>query len=294
MSLIKIKIYSRLLIALALTLTASICDAAEVVIVGDVQLKPVTEIVSGIRKSLDSSYKIYSPAEVKGRLKGIVEREGAKVVVALGREALEDALSLPSAIPVIYDLIVVPPHITRPNTTGFYMATPVREYTDLINNQLHSIKNIAVIGSHEQLSLLAGNENPHMSTYSVRSAVELVSTINSIDSADAILLLPDVSLLTAAALEEAYLLSFRRGIPLLGISERHVKQGTLLALVVDTVSAGRRIGEYASKAIKGFNIGQLPALPARKFDLYLNLATARKMGIRISDDMVRGAKRTFQ
>ena len=268
-------------------------EAAEVVIIADTQLKPVAEIISGIRKTLNTSVKTFAHAEVRGKLKAVVDKEGAKVVIALGREALDDALQLPPDIPIIYDLVVTPPQISRPNTTGFYMATPVMEYVDLIKENLRSLKRIVVVGSREQLNILAREENPQLVSYSVRNTFEFVNTLKQLNNADAILLLPDTSLLTAAAMEEIYLLSFRKGIPLFGISERHVKQGALLALVVDLVSVGKRIGAYASKAIKGINVGQIPPSPPNRFDLYVNTNTALKMGIQIPDELIRSAKRSY-
>ncbi len=278
---------------LLLSVIAPPCIASDVIIIGDTRLKPVVEIIAGIRKTLDASVKTFSPSEIKGRLKGVVEKEGARVVVALGREAISDALLLPSSIPVIYDLVVTPPQVNRANTTGFYMATPVKEYSDLIRNHLNAIRKMAVVGSHDQLLVLAKEEQQQVSSYTVRNSFEFVNIIKQLDAADAILLLPDVSLLTSAAMEEAYLISFRKKIPLLGISERHVKEGALFALVVDPVSVGRQIGEYANRAIKGGNIGQIPPSPPKRFELYLNSGTARKMGIRLPDEMVRMAKRVY-
>ena len=284
-----------LLIAFILSsVLASRSDAADVIVVGDTRLKPVVEIVSGIRKTLDATMKAFSPSEVKGRLAQLVERESAKVVITLGREAMNEALHLPPATPVIFGLVVTPPPINRPNTTGFYMATPVREYTELIRNHLHAIKQVAVVGCRDQLRLLVRDESPQVVSYSVRTPSELVSTVNRLDTADAILLLPDVSLLTASAMEETYLHSFRKGIPLLGISEKNVKEGALLALVVDPVNVGRQIGEYATRAVRGGNVGQIPPAPPRKFELYLNTATARKMGIQIPNELLRMAKRVYQ
>ncbi|OGR29282.1 MAG: hypothetical protein A2X83_12555 [Desulfuromonadales bacterium GWD2_54_10] len=278
---------------LAPCILLSQAEAAEVVIIADTQLKPVAEIISGIRKTLNTSVKTFAHAEVRGKLKAVVDKEGAKVVIALGREALDDALQLPPDIPIIYDLVVTPPQISRPNTTGFYMATPVMEYVDLIKENLRSLKRIVVVGSREQLNILAREENPQLVSYSVRNTFEFVNTLKQLNNADAILLLPDTSLLTAAAMEEIYLLSFRKGIPLFGISERHVKQGALLALVVDLVSVGKRIGAYASKAIKGINVGQIPPSPPNRFDLYVNTNTAIKMGIHIPDELIRSAKRSY-
>lgn len=267
--------------------------AAEVLVVADTQLRPATEIISGIRKSLGSSLKIISPEEARRGLRGALEREGARVVVALGKEALAEALTLPSEIPVIFDMVVTPPAISRPNTTGFYLATPVREYSELIRKHLHSIRQFTVVGSRDQLSLLGRGDTPQQAAYTVRNTAEFVSAIRRLEGTDAILLLPDTAVLTTAALDEAYLLSFRKGIPLLGVSERNVKEGALVALVVDMVNVGRLIGSAAAKALKGVDIGQFPPSPPRKFDIYLNTATARRMKIEIPDEMVRMAKRVY-
>ena len=287
-----VEIFIYLLMALCLGPAVN-SEAADVLVVGDSQLKPVVEIISGIRKTLNTTIATCSPLAAKGNLKGLVDAEGAKVVVALGREAITEAIALPTNIPVIYDLVVTPPQVSRPNTAGYYMATPVREYGDLIRRYLQSIRKVAVIGNSEQLLLLAKDEPQLAIPYSAKTAFEFVKIIKQLDATGAMLLLPDASLLTAAAMEEAYLLSFRKNIPLLGISERHVKEGALLALVVDPVNVGRQIAESVSKAIKQGNLGQPPPSPPRKFDLYLNAGTARKMGIYLPDDFIRMAKKVY-
>ncbi len=267
--------------------------AAEIIVVGDTQLKPVTAIIQGLRESVDIPVKVLPPAGVKGKLKDIASREDAKVVVALGKEALDEALQLPPSIAVIYDLVITPPAIHRPNTTGFYMATPVKEYVDLIKNYLHSIRRIAIVGSRNLMNILDGENYSQVASYNVKSPFEFVNTVKQIDSADAILLLPDVSMLTASALQEAYLLSFRKRIPILGISEKNVKQGALVALVFDPVNVGRLIGEHASLAIKGMDVGRVPASPPQKFELFLNTDTAEKMGIPISAELVKKATKVY-
>jgi putative ABC transport system substrate-binding protein len=173
------------------------------------------------------------------------------------------------------------------------MATPASDYLSLIANHLHDIDQIAVVGSRELIGVLARSDSPRLSTHSVRDAFEMVSTIKQLTGSGAILLLPDVHLLTSAALEQAYLFSFRKRIPILGFSEKSVKDGALLALVVDTYQDGRLIGEYARKALNGSDPGRSAVSPPRKLDLFLNLDTARKMGIRIPDELVRRARRTY-
>ena len=268
--------------------------AAEIVIVADTQLRPVEEIISGIRKTLPlfASIEIYAPADVKGRLNEIVGQEKAKVVITLGHTALDEALKLPPTIPVIYDLVVLPPATTRPNTTGFYLATPTEKYTSLMRDHLNSIKRIAVLGSSAQLHVLA-SDAPQATVYSVNDSVDFVKTVNRLETTDAVLLLPDTTVLTATAMNEAYLFSFRKGIPLLGVSERNVREGALAALVVDMVHVGRMIGESATKALDGIDVGKIKPTPPAKFDLFLNTSTAMKMGIRIPDEVLAMDKRVY-
>ena len=270
------------------------CYAADVLIICDTQLRPVTEIVSGIKKTLKSPFRVYSPSEVKGTLDSIVVQEDAKVVVALGKSALMEALRLPPSVPVIYDLVVVPPLISRPNTIGFYMATPTREYAELFRNHLQSIRKFAVVGNRDQLDILARGGLPQQTAFGVRNSVEFVDAVRQMTDADAILLMPDISLLTPAAMNEAFLISFKKGIPLFGVSEQNVKEGALLALVVDTVNVGKLIGATAARVLRGGELGQVLASPPRKFDMYLNTATASRMGIEIPGEMMRMAKRVYQ
>jgi putative ABC transport system substrate-binding protein len=278
---------------LILLLFSARTEAAEVLVIGDTQLAPVVEIISGIRETLDVPLKIYSPSSVRDRLKHIVEQEDAKVVVALGREALQEALRLPPSISVIYDLVIIPPAIDRPNTTGFYMATPVKEYAALVRRYLPSVRQIAVVGSSGLIRTLEDGDDPQVTTRRAKNSFELVEAVKKLDSADAILLLPDVALLTTSALEEIYLFSFRRGIPILGVSEKSVKEGALLALVFDPVNVGRHIGEGAYGAMRGLDIGRMPSSPPRKFELYVNKTTAAKMRIQLPSELVKKARRTY-
>lgn len=276
-----------------LAFLAPLAQAADVLVVGDTQLKPVVEAISGIESTLEATARVYTPAEVRDQLAAITEKEEAKVVVAIGREALGEALRLPPSIAVIYGLVVIPPTVLRPNTTGFYMATPVEAYVEIIANYIPSIRKLAVVGSRHQLDILATRTLPLVTPYSVTNSVNFVDTVDRLDSMDAILLLPDGSLMTKTAMEEVYLRSFRRNIPLLGVSERQVKEGALLALVFAPAHVGKQIGETATLAVRGMDVGRLPASPPRKFDIYLNLNTAHKMGVRVADELTRMAVRVY-
>jgi putative ABC transport system substrate-binding protein len=113
------------------------------------------------------------------------------------------------------------------------------------------------------------------------------------DEFQALVLIPDVSLLTAAVMEQMFLYSFRKNIPLLGISESNVRQGSLYALVFEPAGLGRQLGEMAAAVLNGAGAGSIAQAAPRTYNLYLNMATARKMGIPVPDELVRRAKKVY-
>ncbi|GAM09083.1 ABC transporter substrate binding protein [Geobacter sp. OR-1] len=268
--------------------------AAKVLIVGDIQYALVADVVSEIQLSLRSQCKEYSIAEVKGKLGAVVDREDAQVVVALGMEALAEAQRLPTSVGVVYGLVVAPPKSGRANTTGVYMSPPVSEYVATLRRYLPSLSRVSVVGSQTMIKSLLGSNSSPVDTYHVSSSSDLVNTVNRLTDAKALLLLPDVNLLTASVMSNVYLFSFRKNIPLLGISEANVKQGSLFALVFDPKTVSRQIGEKVQAILDGRDAGAIPSSPPRKYHLYINNNSAHKMGIELPDEMLRKAKRIYQ
>lgn len=264
--------------------------AADAVIIGNFRARPIANAYEGVRRTFRSTTKFYTLDDVKGSLKRVVAEEDAKVVIAFGERALEEALRLPENIPVIYTFVVVPPKTTRGNTTGIYIGVPAKEYLSITTTYFPHIHKITTIGEPQLLNYLASRapveQQPAETPY------DFIRQINH-TSSDAILLLPDSYLLTAETLEAAYLYSFRAKIPLLGISERQAKEGALFSLVVNTYDLGKQIGQLAAQALDTGTVAATHPVPAKKHDLYLNLETARKMGIRIPDSLIRQAQKVF-
>jgi hypothetical protein len=266
---------------------------AEVLVVGDTRLKPVTLMVAGIKEVLDRKVPVYTPDKARGKLSAIVNKHAARIVIALGREAIGEALTLPTSVTVLYGLVILPPRIDRPNTAGMYMGTPIKEYLDLVASYLPGLKNICVIASPQVLEVLDRSDQPRLTTYLASNSYDFVDTVKGLDTADALLLLPDISLLTKTAIEESYLFSFRKKVPLLGISKMHVRQGALLALEFDPGSVGRHLGTMAAASLEGQSIDRNQARPSEHFNLYINRETAQKMGITIPAEMLAIAKNVY-
>ncbi|MBI5556149.1 MAG: hypothetical protein HY885_00765 [Deltaproteobacteria bacterium] len=265
----------------------------EVLVVGDTRLKPVVQVIAGIEEIMGRKVVVYAPDEVDGKLASLVEQHAARAVIALGRPSIDQALTLPPSVIVLYDLVVLPPPIDRPNTAGMYMGTPIREYLHLVSTYLPHLKNICVIASPGVVRLLNDADPSQVTVYEVTNTYEFVETVKNLEKADAVLLLPDLSLLTNKALEEIYLFSFREKVPLLGISKKHVREGSLFALEFDPESSGRSLGMMAEAALKQQNSMRNQALPPRHFNLYINRNTADKMGIAVPEAMLKKATQVY-
>lgn len=283
-----------ILLFLFLLLLAPPAYAAKVLIIAETQYAMVADVVSEIQASLRSQSKEYALSEVRGRLAAVVEREDAQIVVALGTEAVGEALRLPPSIAVVYGLVVAPLYSGRANVTGVYMSPPVGEYLATVRRYLPSLGKVSVVGSSNMVNNLIGDEYSHVAVHNVSNSSDLVNTVNRLGNTGAFLLLPEANLLTAQVMSNVFLYSFKKNIPLLGISEASVKQGALFAFVFDHRTVSRQIGEKVQSILNGVDAGDLPVSPPRRYHLYLNSNTAQKMNIEIPDEMAKKAKRIYQ
>jgi ABC-type uncharacterized transport system substrate-binding protein len=174
------------------------------------------------------------------------------------------------------------------------MSPPVSEYVATVRRYLHSLGRLSVVGSQNMMRSLLGGDYSQVASYNVSSSSDLVNTVNRLVDARVLLLLPDANLLTAPVMANVYLFSFRKNIPLLGISEANVKQGSLFALVFDPKAVSRQIGEKVQAVLNGDDAGDIPASPPRRYNLYINSNTAHKMSIELPDEMLKKAKKIYQ
>ena len=285
--------FRTVLFLLALFVVSSPACAAKVLILGDMKYPFVANVANDIRSTLRTEVNDYSIGEVKGRFNTIVERENAQVVVALGADAVAEALRLPPYIAVVYGLVVAPPRSARTNLTGVYMSPPVSEYVSTVKRYFPALGKVSVIGSPAMVKTLGGSDSAQVGAYQVGSSIDLVNTVGRLNESSALLLLPDVNLLTTAVMENIYAFSFRKNIPLLGISEGNVKQGSLFALVFDAKTTSWQIGEKVQTILNGDDSVDLRHSPPKKYNLFLNINTARKMGISVPAELLKKAKKVY-
>jgi len=115
------------------------------------------------------------------------------------------------------------------------------------------------------------------------------------DSIDALWIVPDETTLSQAVVQQMLLFSYRKRIPLLGLSDRHAQMGAVFALsFASGEDIGRQAAELAQSVLAGGKATGVPYTNARKVSLSVNLKAAQKLGLEIPPAILGRATNVIQ
>jgi putative ABC transport system substrate-binding protein len=89
-------------------------------------------------------------------------------------------------------------------------------------------------------------------------------------------------------------LALKYRLPAMMDIKEFVEAGGLMSLGLDLVESYRRAATYVDKILKGAKPAELPMEQPTKFDLFVNLKTARVLGLTIPQSVLLQATRVIQ
>lgn len=293
------KTFLSLLILAFIPWAAGAVNAGNVVVIMSADVDAYREALRGFKGGL--RHRIVAEYDMEGdfeRGQKILTQIQTKVkpdlIFAVGVWALQLVGSQTTNVPVVYAMVLNPQSIVgarAKNITGASMNVPVEQTIQLFRQLGPKIQRVGAIFDRaktgylvSQAEVVAREQGLQLIAKEIRSPREAVSALDSLQEAgiDALWILPDETILAPAVVQHMLLISYRKQIPLLGLSESQAEKGALLALsFASSEDIGRQAAELANSILEGKTPNEVPYTTARRVNLTVNLKAAQKLGIEI-------------
>jgi ABC-type uncharacterized transport system substrate-binding protein len=253
--------------------------------------------VEGRTVAIEYRWADFKYERLPGLADDLVERK-VDVLLAVNAPALEATARATKTIPIVTTVLLDPAaaglvtSLGRPggNITGLSLVAPevVGKQVDLLKEVVPALSRLAVLanranpGTAPQLKAAeeaARTLGVRLHIVEARSAGQLESAFASIarERADAVLVLVDAALANSA--ERIAALALRHRLPVVYGLPAHARAGGLLAYGVELGDLYRRAATYVDKILKGARPADLPVEQPTKFELVVNMKTAKALGV---------------
>jgi putative ABC transport system substrate-binding protein len=230
----------------------------------------------------------------------LVQRKVAVIAAISGTPAALAAKAATTTIPIVFAIggdPVAPglvPNLSRPggNVTGvsFYSALVVTKRLDLAREMIGKGSTIGMLVNPDNPPSVAEGKAVQEAAAAVGQPLQILhaSTQRHIDDVfarieqqriGALLVSPDPFFLNERI--KLVVLTARHALPTIFADREQAEAGGLMSYGSRRRDTYRQAGSYAGRIVKGEKPAELPVMLPTKFDLVINLKTARSLGIDI-------------
>jgi putative ABC transport system substrate-binding protein len=235
------------------------------------------------------------------------------VLVAASTQAFDAAKRATNTIPIVFPVTFDPVEsgfvasLARPggNLTGLSPINPVvtAKRVELLREVIPHISRVAVLRNPTNSgSLFALRETEAAAKrLGIRPQVFEVRTVNEVeaafraaveDHADAVMVLSDNFFFSQQ--DRIIDLGKRHRLPEMFDTGDFVKRGGLISYGANLADLYQRSAAYVDKILKGASPANLPVEQATKFELFVNLKTAKQLGLTIPQSVLLRADEVIQ
>lgn len=234
-----------------------------------------------------------------------VRQKRPDLILTLGTAATEAAAARINDIPIVFSVVLNPSVnniLRRGNITGVSMDIPFLTQFEVLKSAVPGIKRIGMLYNPAETGYVVDSARAAaerigitLIAVSVASEKEVPSKLEEISrKIDVLYMIADSSVYTPKSTEFILVYTLKRGIPFIGLSEKYVKAGALLALSWDYNDLGMQAGELGYRIIQGARPDELSVAYPRDVPLILNLRTARNIGIKIPSMIIKKAEKVYE
>ena len=269
-------------------------------------------LIEGTHYALDVVYAEGRYERFPALVKELVQRKPA-VIMATAIAAVRAAQLATRTIPIVFFTLNDPvgngliASLARPggNTTGLsnQAEDTIAKSVEFLREALPHAKRIALLSnpgnsSHPKFAELLRTS---ATRFGIETRVFEAATPAALDAAfagiakerpDALVVLRDVVLNSEPHRISAF--AFKNRIPAFGSTEEFAEAGSLLSYGSSPLDMTRRSATYVKKILAGTKPADLPVEQPTKFEMVLNLKTAKALGIKIPQSLLILAERVIE
>jgi putative ABC transport system substrate-binding protein len=233
-------------------------------------------------------------------LLGMLKTKKPDLIYTLGTSATTTVSKAITTIPVVFAMVMDPQGagIHGSNVTGASLDIPASLLIGSLKRTLPNVRDVGVFYNTAENSdfiksakSVAQSHGLNLKTYAVKTAQD-IPDMKDLDI-DALWMIPDTVVCKTATVERIFLTSLKHKIPVMGISSSYAKAGAIMAVSCDYKDIGAQAGEIANMILNGTKPSSITITNPRVTKLYLNLAVADRLNVRIPDNIVSQAEEVY-